>query len=251
METKTPVEIHSSWMLPNRPLETVEIVGIPLVERGVFSISDSKRHRYVMVSMMSVALVVDLYSMAIIGYGYFFRPRLTADDVIQCAEKVVRPWRPRTLSIPGLHYPLKGGCPSGVLREYRWALWDHMILDTTYALLSLGTLYKTYGFNVHISPSITKYGRIVFESFIENFEVDLFEINPCISGNEITTYLRYRFCWHRPINLENILDIIDVAVSTCNVVPQGISNIQTPMEILENYVLENGRTFRTVYADII
>lgn len=188
---------------------------------------------------------IDVASRAIIGYHLSLNEKVTKEDFIECIAKTLRPWKPKTISIPGLYYPEGSGLPSGEVKDCGWRRFSLLRLDNDRIHLSKDTsrkLMETIGCAVHLGKPAVPLGR----PFIERFFRTLGELGwhqlPSTTGSDPKSPLRRnpgRAAKKYQISLDEIEQVLDVFIARYNATSTGVSPLYhtSPLQYLENFVL--------------
>jgi transposase InsO family protein len=112
--------------------------------------------------------IIDICSRAILGYHIVLEPEYSRFDVLKTVERALVPWRPPTLSIPGLRYAPGAGMPSERFPELGYAVWNWFRFDNAKANLAedtLRALTDIVGCGAHAGPAYRPNERPHIERF--------------------------------------------------------------------------------------
>lgn len=183
-------------------------------------------------------VIKEVVSRAILGHVISLSREYSQLDVMRCIKRTVVPWKPLTLTIPGLAYPAGGGLPSGVLPPYAWAVWDELWMDNSRANLAEAvrmTLTRSIGCAVNAGPVNAPERRSILERFFQTLEENGYHRLPSTTGsgpkdsrrnNPEKAAKRYH------IRYEDLIQVTDVMMAHYNTAPHSSLNC-SPLERLE------------------
>ncbi len=112
--------------------------------------------------------VIDVCSRAVLGYHIVLEPEYSRFDVLKTVERSLVPWRPPSLTIPGLRYAPGAGIPSERFPELGYAVWNVFRFDNARANLAQDTLRvltEVVGCGAHAGPAYRPNERPHIERF--------------------------------------------------------------------------------------
>jgi len=196
--------------------------------------------------------IIDVKTRAILGYTLVLNPEYNAEDVLRCIKHALTPWRPMTLTIPGLKYTKGSGLPSGVHAECAWALWDELWFDNAKANLAdavRSNLSRVVGCAINAGPVKTPQRRPFIERLFQTLEENGFHRLPSTTGNGPDDPRRddpeaAALRWN--ISYQHLVELTDVLIARYNAEPHtGLGN-RSPLEMLEYFIVNEGCEFRAV-----
>lgn len=236
-----------------RPLEIVEFdahkidaiwtIKFPHIYMGSFS---------VLLDRIWILVVIDTFSRAILGYFLSLEKEYTSFDVLRAFKNSLKPWEKMKLTIPGLNYDERGGVPSGILKEYEWAVWDIIVYDNAMANLSesvRSVLKNTFGTHINAGPVTTKDHQPFIESFFLVLEENCYHRLPNTTGSNIKDSRRsdpQKFAKKHEMTLEHLRQITDVFIAKYNGTPHSGIGYATPIEVLERYASNDDFLIRKI-----
>ena len=96
------------------------------------------------------------------------------------------PWRPKTLTIPGIKVFSSGNFRSGLIEEAKWGLWDEFLYDNAKANLSnivRDRLTQIVGSSVNAGPVGVPERRGIIERFFRTLEESSYHQLPSATGS--------------------------------------------------------------------
>lgn len=202
-----------------------------------------------------IIAVVDRASRAVLGYHVSLSRNYSAEDVLICLENAILPWRPRTLQSEGLHYPPDAGFPSGVISELAFAYWAKIAFDNAKANLS-GWLWdevtEKIGCVLSPGPVASPNTRPAIERLFRELAQNFFQRLPTTTGGSLAspqrrdpeaTAIRYE------VHLDEVLDLVDVAIATYNATPSSGRHGRSPLDYLRFSVAQKSFFIRQIPED--
>jgi transposase InsO family protein len=187
-------------------------------------------------------LIIDVLTRCVLGYHLSFGKQYSAEDVLLCIKNAVTPWQPKKLTIPALKYPEKGGLPSGVFEEAKWALWDEFAYDNAKANLAdrvREKLTSVVNCAVNAGPVETPERRPFIERFFGILEENGYHRLPSTTGSSPTDSRRNdpeKNALDLHISLEHIEELTDVLIAQYNATPHSGIGFRSPLEHLEYFI---------------
>ncbi len=195
-------------------------------------------------------VIKDVFSRAILGYVIALALEYGADDVAQCIQNAVVPWTPRKLTIPGLHYPERGGFPSGVLPHAQWVVWDDFWYDNAKAHLAditLDLLLERLHCRPHAGAIDAIERRAILERFFLTFEENGIHRLVSTTGSHPNDARRdnpQEKALKFDVRLEHLEELVDVMLAQFNATPHTALGFRTPLEVIEYYFAAGGEVRR-------
>lgn len=189
-----------------------------------------------------ILVIIEVFTRAILGYHISFNKQYNEDDVLLCVKNAITPWKPKKLTIPSLKYPERGGFPSGVFEELKWALWDELAYDNAKANLSVRVrerLTSVVNCAVNAGPVETPERRPFIERFFGVLEENGYHRLPSTTGSNTKDTRRDNpegkaLEFH--ISLEHIEELTDVMIAQYNGAPHSGIGYRSPLEFLDYFV---------------
>lgn len=197
-------------------------------------------------------VIIDVKTRAILGYTLVLNPEYNAEDVLRCVKHALTPWKPMTLTIPGLRYPEGSGLPSGVFAECEWASWDELWFDNAKANLAKAVrsnLSRVVGCHINAGPVKTPQRRPFIERIFQTFEENGFHRLPSTTGSGPNDSRRddpeaAALRWN--IAYQHLVELTDVLIARYNAEPHTGLGHRSPLEMLEYLIVNQGCEIRTV-----
>lgn len=197
-------------------------------------------------------VVIDVCSRAVLGYHISLERHYTSEDLLCCLENALRPWVPRTLTIPGLVYPQGAGLPSGVIPELAYAKWGELAYDNDKSHLSkwvFERVQQQIGCAINPGPIQTPESRQFVERFFRSFEAAGFQRLPTTTGRNVDDPRRRdpaAKALRHHVSLSEVEELVDVLVATYNATPTSALHGRSPLEYLRFAVENNSFFIRTI-----
>jgi len=199
-------------------------------------------------------VIIDVGTDAILGYYISLNKEYSSYDVLKCIKNAVMPWKPKDFTIPGLCYPEKGGYPSGLIPETKWAAWDELYYDNAKANLSnyvKERLTELIGCAVNAGPVNNPQRRGLVESFFRILEDNGFHRLPSTTGSSPKdprrkksekNAVKYNITW------EHLEELTEILIANYNCTPNQGNNYLTPLEAMEQRI-NRGMPLRLIPAE--
>ena len=188
----------------------------------------------------------DVFTRAILSWVLVISLEYGARDVTRCVQRALVPWKPRTLTIPGLRYPEQGGYPSDLGPEYAWVAWDEFWIDNAKANLAeitLEALIAKVRTKVHAGAINAIERRALIERFFLTFEENGVHRLASTTGSHPNDPRRQepeKAALRYDIRLDHLEELIEVMIAQYNTTPHTALGYGTPLEVLERYVATGG-----------
>lgn len=189
--------------------------------------------------------VIDVCSRAVLGYHISLEAEYTRFDVLKTVEQALVPWRPPTLTIPGLRFAAGAGMPSERLPELGYALWSMFRFDNARANLvqdTLRVLTEIVGCAAHAGPAYQPNERPHIERFFGTLASVLTHRLPATTGAGVDDPRRRvaELTGSVPavVRLDELMELTAVAIANYNASPHAGLGGQTPLGTLAYFVRE-------------
>lgn len=196
-------------------------------------------------------VIIDVATRAILGHHLCLNKEYSSNDVLHCIKNAVVPWKPKTISIPGLNYSSTGSFPSHSMEEAKWGLWDEFLYDNAKANLSnivRDRLTQIVGCSVNAGPVGVPERRAIIERFFRTIEESSYHQLTSTTGSHPKDPLRKdpeKQAVKFKIQVSHLEEITDVLIANYNGTPhEGINNL-SPLEVLEQRI-SRGMPIRTI-----
>ena len=193
--------------------------------------------------------LIEQVSSSILSYSVVYRSEVSADDVLGVIRKALNPPTAVELTIPGLTYPSNGGLPNQVFPECVGAVWNAMLLDGALAHLSKAIRDRArneLGFVLNWGPVGHFERRPNIERFFKRISDDVFMRYPSTTGanpgngrakNAEGNAVRYK------LRADEAEQLIAVYMAQHNATPSEGTSYQSPLEVLEYYLIKQPEHF--------
>ncbi len=222
------------------PYERVEIDGHRIDALMVIEIDDPKGGEPHVLAMERIWILaaVDVASRAVLGYHIALGRKYSAEDLLQCIENSIRPWKRRELIIPTMGYPEGAGFPSGVIAELAYAKFGCIAFDNDVAHRAARVterLEKGLGTSVNLGPVKTPDSRQFIERLFRTMTQNGFQRLPSTTGSHQSDPKRRKpeeAALHFRIRFEEIADLAEVLLATYNAEGHHSLGGKSPLEYL-------------------
>lgn len=195
--------------------------------------------------------IIDICSRAILGYHIVLEPEYSRFDVLKTVERALVPWRPHTLTIPGLRFASGAGMPSERFPELGYALWNLFRFDNAKANLAedtLRVLTDIVGCGVHAGPAYRPNERPHIERFFGTLASVLAHRLPGTTGTGPADPRRHlaELTGTAPavVRLDELMELTAVAISNYNAASHTSLGGRSPLEMLGYYLREKQSALR-------
>lgn len=223
------------------PLDIVEMDEHTLDFFASIAIPTPKGIRYVKIRRLSIILVVDRFSEAILAYTVIVRRKANAADIVATVAKALGRWTPRVMSLPGFDAVRRGGLPLELIEALAACGFNMLLMDNDSAHLAEASLSRI-GYMAGCAINYGKVAHFERRPFVESINHRLeiaFQRLPSTTGSGPTDPRRKRAegkAVTYKIDLQAVLDLIDAVIADYNTsLPAGNLGA-TPLEILQHYV---------------
>ncbi|MBY0240644.1 MAG: Mu transposase C-terminal domain-containing protein, partial [Burkholderiaceae bacterium] len=189
--------------------------------------------------------IIDICSRAVLGYHIVLDPEYSRFDVLKTVERALVPWRPPTLTIPGLRYAPGAGMPSERLPELGYAVWNWFRFDNAKANLAADTLRvltEIVGCGAHAGPAYRPNERPHIERFFGTLASVLSHRLPGTAGADASDPRRriaeLMATSAAVVRLDELMELTAVAIANYNAASHTGLGGRSPLEMLGYYVRE-------------
>lgn len=189
--------------------------------------------------------IIDICSRAVLGYHITLEPEYSRFDVLKTVERALVPWRPPTLTIPGLRYAPGAGMPSERFPELGYAAWNWFRFDNAQANLAedtLRVLTEIVGCGAHAGPAYRPNERPHIERFFGTLASVLSHRLPGTTGAGAADPRRRiaELTATAPavVRLDELMELTAVAIANYNAAAHNSLGGRSPLEMLGYYLRE-------------
>lgn len=231
--------IFDAVQIDEHQLHMVGVIGVP-TPHGI---------QRVPIERISLILVVDVASSAVLGYAVAIRRAPKAIEFLAAVNCALEIWKPCALTIPGLSYPEGAGFPSALIPELSGCAWAMMQLDNAlmhYANAVIDRVRRHVGCAINFGPVGSPERRPVVERIFKALEQRGFQRLPSSTGSNAGDPLinnPNRAAVQHCIDIGEVLQLIDIEIAISNNEPgEGISQ-KTPLEMLRDIASDSDGHF--------
>lgn len=247
---------HKNDVHIERPFQRVEFDGHAI--DAILAIKFKNIHGDEVVEIMEriwLLVIIDVATRVILGYHICLQSQYAASDVLECIRNAVMPWQPKTLTIPGLKLPEKGGFHSKTIPQTEWALWDEFSYDNGKANLAevvTSRLTTIVGCHVNPGPVNTPERRGIIERFFGLLEENGYHRLPNTTGSNPSDPLRrnpekkakkYEF------TIDQLEQLTEVLIAQYNFEPHSGLGYLSPLEVMEQRITQRDMLPRVMPED--
>ena len=189
--------------------------------------------------------IIDICSRAVIGYHIALEPEYNRFDVLKTVERALVPWRPPTLTIPGLRYAPGAGMPSERFPELGYAAWNWFRFDNAKANLAedtLRVLTEIVGCGAHAGPAYRPNERPHIERFFGTLASVLSHRLPGTTGAGAADPRRriaeLTATTPAVVRLDELMELTAVAIANYNAAAHNSLGGRSPLDMLGYYLRE-------------
>jgi putative transposase len=242
---KSEVSGQKNAVYIERPFQRVEFDAHTI--DAIIAIKFKNIHGDEVVEIMEriwLLTIIDVATRVTLGYHICVSPQYAASDVLECIRNAIMPHQNKTLTIPGLKLPEKGGFHSILIPQIEWALWDEFSYDNGKANLASivsSRLTEVVGCHVNPGPVSTPERRGIIERFFGLLEENGFQrlVNTTGSNsrdpkrkNPEKKAIKYE------ITIEEIEQLTEVLIANYNLEPHSALGYLSPLEVMEQRITQ-------------
>ncbi|MGG3871113.1 hypothetical protein [Brevibacillus laterosporus] len=187
-------------------------------------------------------VIIDVATRVVLGYHISIASQYSSSDVLTCIRNAVEPNLIKTVTIPGLNYPEKGGFHWQVLPETSWALWNEFSYDNGKANLAkivTNRLSNIVGCALNPGPVNMPERRSIIERFFGILEQNGFQRLYNTTGSNPADPRRKspeKKVRKYAMNVDELEQITAVLISHYNCTPHSGLGYLSPLEVMEQRV---------------
>jgi hypothetical protein len=232
---------HAAHIFARAPMDVAQMDEHRIHMVGTIEIADGDLTTAVPIGRMTLILISDVGSQAVLGYSIAVRREANKVDVLYAIASALEKWQPRTLHFPGLKYPPGAGLPSGIIAEFSGAAWNILQVDNAlvhYATEIIDRIRLRVGCAINYGPFATWERRPIVESVFSRLEERGFLRVVCNTGTGPSDDTRgdanAEAVKHR-ISYQDLIDLVDVVIAQHNATPIPSMGMKSPLDILRDY----------------
>jgi len=226
--------IISSTQVTSRYLSSVEIDAQTIDCHGAVTVALNEDYEDLRISRIHLLQARDVGTGCVLGYILSLTPTYTADDVLALLSLLVRPWKPISLTAPGLSYP-PGGCfPAELGEEYRQLMIGMIRMDNALAHLAhkvRSYICNTLGASLNFGLVKQPKGRNTIEHAFAKLNIDIHRL-PSTTGSHSQDPVKEptRHFKKAPlVSLRVLEETVSVILAEHNIRPVGNLGGQSPL----------------------
>lgn len=233
---------HRPLMLAIAPYDVAEMDAHRLDLIGSVRIPTHLGVLTVPINRMQILLIGDCTSTGVLGYYVVIRRECASEDLLFCAERLVKPWSQRKLRVEGMTYQPGSGLPFGVVDGLGPS--GIGVLKVDRALVNLGwavvdRIANRLGCAVNWGPPRTWARRALIERINASLEQNGFQRTVSTLGAHHRDPRRrdpVRAAVEHEVDVEVVLDAIDVVLADANIQPTEGAFGLTPLRSIAQMV---------------
>lgn len=189
---------------------------------GAIGLHTAKGMKWVPLRRLTIILLADRYSGAILAYAVIVRKEPTDQDILSVVARALEPWQPRTLATPGFKIESTGVMPSALIEELARCGFNKLLLDNHLSHLAgavVTRLCDKVGCVVNYGPERHFERRALIESIFHTLEENGFVRLPSTTGSNSQDSRRRdatRAALKHCMSLDALLDLIEAAIADYN-----------------------------------
>lgn len=238
-----------------RPFAQVELDGHKLDIRCVVDVTGvDGLPVHVPLERFWILILIDSASRTILSYHICLSREYGEEDVLHTLRKSLLTWRPHQLTLPGLQYRAGAGFHSGLIPQYRGALFDMIKLDNAMAHRAhrvRDRLLDVFRCAVNYGPSRTPEARAIVERFFQNITTSMHRL-PSTTGNRPGDPRGMHAAAHAiqfNVQLEHLEQVLEVLIANYNATPHGETG-RAPLEHLRYFASLDSHLIRQLPGEL-
>lgn len=196
--------------------------------------------------------IIDIATRCIIGYSVSPYMNYNRFDVLEAVKNSIVPHEHKDFKLKSLSYPDKGGFPSEVIPETKWAIFNTILLDNAKAHQSkivMDKLTNELKCVVNFGSIATPESRGIVERFFGTLERSGFHRLPNTTGSNPRDLKREDAEKHAKdikLTYEDMCEILESLIAQYNNSAHSALNGLTPLEMMETKIREARMPFYTL-----
>lgn len=201
---------------------------------------------YLPATRMWLIAIIDVSTRAILGYSLSTQQNYNQTDVLAAIKDAMCPRVPIEFSIPGFEYPSNGGFPSFAIKEVEWAMFENIMLDNAKSHLAhdvVSKLTERLGCAVNFGSVATPETRGIVERFFYTLEENGYHRIVSTTGSNIQDTRRLnaeKDASKYQVTYNDIVELTEYLIAKYNNSPHSALSGRTPLQVLENRVINAG-----------
>lgn len=229
---------YRSRLQATLPYDIVEMDEHSVQFIGAIGIRTARGLKWVPLRRLSIIVLADRYSRAVLAYAVIVRHEPTAQDILSVVARALEPWQPRKLVTPGFQIKSAGIMPSARIEALAYCGFSMLLLDNHLSHLAeaiVTRLCDTVGCVVNYGPVRHFERRPFIEGIFHKLEERGFVRLPSTTGSNSQDPRRRdatRAALKHCMSLDAMLDLIESNIADHNSNPASGNFGTDPVEQL-------------------
>jgi putative transposase len=240
---------YPATLLAMAPFDVVQMDEHRLHMVGTVLVPTASGFTPVPIQRMSLVLLVDVFSQAVLGYALIVKREANQIDMVAAINAAINVWEPREFSIPGLAYAPGAGLPSGLIVALRGAAWAMLQVDNAlvhYANVLIERVRHRLGFAINFGPFGSWERRPIVESLFARLEEMGFQRIVSSTGtgpqdetieNPNAAAVRFK------VENRHLIDLVDLVIANFNARPIPAMGMKSPLDVLRDFAAQQESLF--------
>ncbi|TPG75985.1 hypothetical protein EEL32_23920 [Brevibacillus laterosporus] len=189
-------------------------------------------------------VIIDVATRVVLGYHLSIASQYSSSDVLPCIRNSIEPNHVKSLTIPGLKYPITGGFHWQVIPQTQWALWNEFSYDNGKANLAkivTNRLSEIVGCAINPGPVNMPERRPFIERFFGLIEENGYHRFSNTTGSSPSDPRRNqpeKMARKYEMNIEELEQVTSVLIANYNRTPHSSLGNLSPLEVMEQRVMK-------------
>ncbi|MBD8898550.1 hypothetical protein [Rhodanobacter sp. DHG33] len=229
-----------SRLQANLPFDVVELDEHSVHFIGCIGVPTCKGIKWVPLRRLSIIVLADRHSRAILSYGVIIRQEPTDQDILSVVARALSPWQAREMAVPGFELKTATGMPSALISELAHCGFNLLLVDNHLSHLAEAVLTRL----IDMAGCAVNYGqtghferRPHIEGIFHRLEELGFVRLPSTTGTDSQDERRRdaedaatKHC----ITLDAMLDLIEALIADYNARPGAGNFSSSPLDQLRS-----------------
>lgn len=231
--------------IPLAPFSVVQLDGHKIDALYTVPVENDKGEVVNMTATrMWLIAVIDTATRVILGYSLSREENYNQTDVLRAIQRSIIPHKCIQFIIDNFEYPQNGGFSSTAIKETEWALFDEIMLDNAKAHLAINVVEKLTSklkCAVNFGSVATPETRGIVERVFRTLEDNYFHRLASTTGSNSRDVKREnaeKDVMKYKITYNDLVQLIENAISLYNNSPHASLDNQTPLECMERRIHE-------------
>jgi len=231
---------HRSRVQANLPFDVVELDEHSVHFIGCIGIPTCKGIKWVPLNRLTIIVLADRHSRAILAYGVIIRREPTEQDILSVVARALRPWQAREMAVPGFELKPTTGMPSALIPELAYCGFNLLLVDNHLSHLAEAVVTRLgdmAGCAVNYGQAGHFERRPHIEGIFKRLESLGFVRLPSTTGTNSQDPRRRdaeKAATKHCITLDAMLDLIEAIIADYNAQPGAGNFTSSPMDQLRS-----------------